>query len=611
MTLSQERLDTLVNQLEGYARKHPDGYRLRVTLLVMLGYAYIVVLLGGMALLLFALMAVPYAILVLVGLGSLFWVKVTPPKGVRVDRAQFPQLFDEIDRLCTTLKTPIPDQVILTDDLNAAVLQAPKLGLFGWYTNYLLLGLPLMQSVSPDQFRATLAHEFGHLSGNHSRFSGWIYRVRYAWWRLSQQQGDRGSILLYPFFKWYEPFFRAYTFVLSRRDEYFADRCAAEYAGVQHAAEDLIQIYVKSAHASDIWSNIYEQSYRQENPPEHAVSTLLEQLKRAIEPESAQTWLQMSLAQKTDHEDTHPALAERLEAYGYRYTNGNQPEVPFPVEKTAAEYFLGADVSWAIAQLDTQWKDENTKFWRQQYARAQVRSQFRKHLAERAQTQTLTVEEALKLALLTAEFAGNAAAIPLLQAVVQRSPQHAIATCTLGKFLLEQGQSEGLAYLEAALRLNPGLLISSFEDLYAGLKQQGHKDLAQTYLQQFRQLLPTWQHAQKEREQITAETPFIPHALPEPEVQQITALLTRYPEIRDAFLVQHEVKHLPQSKCYVLGIVSQINRQDPIASLQSWELAEIVRQTLCLSEDVRVIPLQQGQGDLYQALRRISGSKIV
>lgn len=611
MTLSQENLDTLVNQLEGYARKHPTSYRWRVIFLVILGYVYIVGVLGGLALLLLAFMAIPYAILVAVGLGSLFWVRIPPPRGVRIDRTHFPQLFTEIDRLCAYLKTPVPDQVILTNALNAAVLQAPKLGLFGWYTNYLLLGLPLMQSVSPDQFRATLAHEFGHLSGNHSRFSGWIYRIRYAWLRLAQQQGDRASILLYPFFKWYEPFFRAYTFVLSRRDEHFADLCAAEYAGVQNAAEDLIQIYVKSAHANDIWSDIYRQSCQRENPPEQAVSTLLDQLQRTIKPELAQTWLEMTLAQQTDHEDTHPSLSERLEAYGYRYSNRNYGKVPFPIEKTAAEYFLGNDIAWAIAQLDAQWLDENAKFWRQQYARAQVRSQFRIHLMEQAGTRPLTVEESLKLALLTAEFAGNGAAIPQLEAVVNRSADHAIANCKLGELLLEQDQSRGLDYLETAIRLNPGLLISSFEALYVGFKRLGRNDVAQSYLQQFRKLLPTWNQAQQERQPLSPKVTLIPHNLPHPEIQQISALLTRYPEVRDAFLVQREVKYLPQNKCYLLSIVPQINRQNPVSSLRSWELTDIISQTLCLSEDVRVITLQQGQGDLYQALRRVPGAKIV
>ncbi len=556
-------------------------------------------------------MAIQYAVLVLVGLGSLFLVRIKPPTGVALDRTRYPKLFEEIDRLCTTLQAPKPHQVILTDDLNAAVLQAPKFGLAAWYTNYLLLGLPLMQVVSPGQFRATLAHEMGHLAGNHSRFSGWVYRVRRAWALLAAQQGDRASIFLYPFFKWYEPFFRAYSFVLSRNDEYFADHCAASYAGRQNAAEDLIQIYVKGAQAARIVGDLWEQTSHQPAPPSNAVSALLERLQTEPTSAEAQTWLEMALVCPTDTDDTHPALAERLAAYSYRYTNGNRPQVPFTVSQTAADYFLGQDIDWAVTLLDAQWQTENARLWQQQYDRAQIRSQFRDSLVERAKSQSLTVEEALKLAILTVEFDSAIAAIDQLRAIVERAPQHAMANFQLGKILLGKGYSEGLPYLQTALQQEPHLLISGFEPLYAELHRQGQQNIAQTYLQKMQELLPRWQRAQREREEGVTQARFVAHGLPPAEIAQISWQLSRYPEVREAYLVQRVVKYLPERQCYVLGLVSQFNRQNPRFSLQSWELAEIVSQTLCLSADVRVLVLNDRPRSLYQSLRKIANAKVV
>ena len=43
-------------------------------------------------------------------------------------------------------------------------LQLPRLGIFGWYRNYLIIGMPLMKSLTCEQFKAVLAHEFGHLA---------------------------------------------------------------------------------------------------------------------------------------------------------------------------------------------------------------------------------------------------------------------------------------------------------------------------------------------------------------------------------------------------------------------------------------------------------------
>ena len=36
--------------------------------------------------------------------------------------------------------------------------------MFGWLNNYVGVGLPLMRAFSPEEFRAVVAHEFGHLS---------------------------------------------------------------------------------------------------------------------------------------------------------------------------------------------------------------------------------------------------------------------------------------------------------------------------------------------------------------------------------------------------------------------------------------------------------------
>jgi hypothetical protein len=57
-------------------------------------------------------------------------------------------------------RTPRFHHVLVTDDFNAAVVQAPRLGLFGWYRNYLLIGLPLAKALTVEQFKAVLAHEF-------------------------------------------------------------------------------------------------------------------------------------------------------------------------------------------------------------------------------------------------------------------------------------------------------------------------------------------------------------------------------------------------------------------------------------------------------------------
>ena len=157
------------------------------------------------------------------------WVRIEAPSGFELKKKDYPVLFAEIDSIRKDLDAPRIHQVILTQEMNAAIAQTPRLGIFGWQKNTLILGMELLLILSPEQIRSVIAHEFGHLSGNHSRFNGWIYRVRTTWFQIMQafdQQHSWGGAIMAKFFDFYAPRFAAYSFVLARANEYEADNIA-------------------------------------------------------------------------------------------------------------------------------------------------------------------------------------------------------------------------------------------------------------------------------------------------------------------------------------------------------------------------------------------------
>ena len=148
------------------------------------------------------LLALSYAIV------RSLWVRLPPPEGRRIGRAEAPQLFDLCELLRKWLRGPRIHRILVTDDFNASIVQISRLGLFGWPRNYLIIGLPLMLAMSPSKFEAVLAHEYGHLAGAHGHFSAWVYRIRQTWERLATTLGERtrwGAFLFAPFFNWYAP----------------------------------------------------------------------------------------------------------------------------------------------------------------------------------------------------------------------------------------------------------------------------------------------------------------------------------------------------------------------------------------------------------------------
>ncbi|MCU0536580.1 MAG: M48 family metalloprotease [Hydrococcus sp. Prado102] len=626
MTIEQqERFETLVRQLEKYSRNHQTDYRIRVGLLAILGYAYIIfvflVLLAIVWSLRTVLIAISaehltgelnfIAILLSLGIGRLFWITIKIPKGLPVHRAQAPELFATIEQLTAILQAPKCDRILLTDELNAGVLQKFRFGLFGWQQNYLFLGLPLMQALSPGQFRAVLAHELGHLSGNHSHFSNWIYRLRKIWFELAEQfqyREQKSFFLFQWFFNWYSPYFQAYTFVLARANEYEADRCGVELAGLQNEADADINlaIYGYFLHKS-FWPNLYLQAQYQAEPPNDAITQLLQQIEIGLSPKEAAKWLDRALNHQTDYEDTHPCLTDRLMAIDYNLTDIRPPQPP---EQTAAKYFFG-DLLWSFADsLDREWKSEVTRFWQKLYVRSQQQKRNLDALNQQAKERELTVEQTWKRACLTWNLEDSSKAIALFKKVLERDPHHPLTNYQLGKIFIEKNEPKGIKYLETAIEVDPELVISSCDLLIDFYKSQGKTQTAQFYENKSREHYYKWKRAQQERYRLSGETLLLSHQLPEAEVRQLSEQLSSYSEIKKAYLVRQKSSYFPEKPFYLFAIAFQFVKGVGFEQKSHEELIESLETELNFSGNFQVLILHSNHLQLEAAIRKISGSCI-
>ncbi len=84
---------------------------------------------------------------------------------IEITEDEHPVLFQFIEQLCDELGAPLPNKVFVSPDVNAAVMPRTSLiNLFVEPKKDLLIGLGLVNSVNLSEFKAVLAHEFGHFS---------------------------------------------------------------------------------------------------------------------------------------------------------------------------------------------------------------------------------------------------------------------------------------------------------------------------------------------------------------------------------------------------------------------------------------------------------------
>ncbi len=559
----QTKFDLLVRQLERSAsQKNTPNYQLRVAALAAIGYGYI----GLICLALFGILwgirwgvessqhrqvAVDtnqlWLLFGLVGIAT-FWVQYTPLKDREIYRHEFPELFATIDELRDRLNSPPIHHVVINYDFNAAIYQAPRFGWLGWYRNYLVLGLPLLQSLSPEQFKSTLAHELGHLSGNDSRFAGWIYQIRYMWEQLTR---DNNLFVFQWFFRWYEPLIKAYSFILVRDREYVADALARRMTSPEVTASDLIQTYIYQYYLQECFgSQLDLQSQSTKTPPQDVVTQMLAALRQPLDPQAARIWLGLTLGEATDTDDTHPCLSDRLAAVGYPIPTSWTPQ---PILITAAEKFFGDRLIDLATDLDTQWYKSHETTWRQQYQRSQYKREYLATLDLESTTRSLTLSEATSQAELTTELHGDFPALPLWYELLARSPNHPQANYQVGRILVNRGHQSGCVYLEQAIVLDPDLVISSCEELYRFYTYQGDLASAEIYLNWRQQHLPKQWRSKLERK-IKDTDRFVPHDLAPDLVTELQHKLTKYPIIAGAYLVRKPMQIFPDRPLYVLGI---------------------------------------------------------
>jgi Zn-dependent protease with chaperone function len=482
--LDRPEFDVIVRRAEQYAQAQPAAYRLRVIGLGVLGYAYVALVLAGLSLALallafvmfkaklYALGKLLLPLVILIGMVlRAFWVKFEPPAGRPLVRAEVPRLFELVEDVVARTGAPRPHAILLVQQLNAAIVQQPRLGpLFG-YRNYLVLGLPLLAALSTEEFRAVLAHECGHLSGSHGKAGAWVYRVRTTWnsltGRLSASQ-HWGRHLFVPFLNWYAPRFQAYSFVMARQQEYAADQVAASATAPAAIATALVRTRFADRWLDEqFWPALHAAPETRAEPDVTPFAAMAGQISSGLMGVDSKRWLAAALERDTGSADTHPSLRDRLRALGIA-----DPPLE-PVARSAADELLGAARAPLTAEMDARWRGDVSDWWQREHAQRAERRARRTTLEDKATTAPLERAEQFELAWLYRAIGDDDRARPLLEAVLAVAPDDADAHAQLGFVLAQRNDPAAVGHLEFAIGHDEEWIVPAGEILYGQLMRVG------------------------------------------------------------------------------------------------------------------------------------------
>jgi Zn-dependent protease with chaperone function len=635
--MNREEFDALVGQLERRAGQNPGRFRWRVGALAVMGYSYLLLVLGGSLALTIGIVCLvvlaPNALTIKLGIifgvltGGLSWailrglfVRLEAPTGLAIRSSEAPELFLAIEELRARLGAPRFHHVLLTPEHNAGVVQIPRLGVFGWHCNYLLLGLPLLQGVSVEEFRAILAHEFAHLSGAHGKFGAWIYRLRRAWERVFDQLGrqKQGSWVLGKFLEWFWPKFNGHAFVLSRVQEYEADAIAARLTSSRALATGLIRTQVQGRWLDEkFWPDFYNRTREVSTPPATLFSELGSGIRQLHAVPDSHRWLAQAYNFETDNSDTHPCLKDRLSALPGLPADipPKQPPVAIPVPPSldAATALFGSSIDVLTQKITDQFTKQIGPKWKERHEETRKLSEEITKLESAAVTEEAgsgNVGQLWKRVELILDRDGIAAAQPLVEQVLVLDPDHAGANFARGRHLLENDDPLGIDHLERTIAKDRLATLAACDLMYGYYARTGQRDRLRGLEQRADAYRDEHHLAERERANATERDTFLEPELTAEESESLRAAVREHPEIVAVHVARKRVQHFPETPMFVIALTIRRPWWKPVSSAANQKLVDRLIGKISLRGNWLVFAVEQNLRGLGKCVRKVGGSLL-
>ncbi len=211
-----------------------------------------------------------------------------------VSEGDQPELFAFIKQLTEDTQTHFPKKIVLSPEVNASVFYNDSFwSMFFPVKKNLMIGLGLVNTVTLSEFKAVMAHEFGHFSQRSMKLGSFVYNVNKAVYNMLYENNDFGKFLhTWGNLHWAIGIFvwitvqiikgiqsvlqGMYSFInknymsLSREMEFHADAVAASVSGGNNLASALKKLEISDAcynsviQKADVWLNnkqVFENIY--------------------------------------------------------------------------------------------------------------------------------------------------------------------------------------------------------------------------------------------------------------------------------------------------------------------------------------------------------------
>ncbi|MFK8029124.1 MAG: M48 family metalloprotease [Gammaproteobacteria bacterium] len=546
--------------LEQLYKTKPDAYRSRVKRFIALGYGYVVVsvlvivgfILGGAYLFgsgtlrwtlvdEFLQMGVPAVVVAGLMIRALF-VKVPTPSGTYLSgelKDRVIEFFEPVRQKSGGLKI---HEVVVVPELNAAISQRTRFGMFGSTTNYLMLGLPLLQLLDEEEVQAVVAHEFGHLSHQHGRMGATVYRLDTTLSNVASTLNEKTKKgvngFAFKFFHWFYPKFNTLTFAMRRGQEYEADEVAANATNPNAIASSLCKLYALHEPLGQHWDQTWSISRKTASNADAAPhARMRDEVSRFRQADAESAAVEQAMLNETNFQDTHPCLRDRLSALNVG------PVLHFEDKTSAFEALFNSDQQTEMLNMmDSVWRESSAENWQsshQQYAAAE--DELAQLMSQK--DELIDGQKMYRLASLQESLNGTTESRPYFKRLVEEHRDSAVAQFHWGRVNIESNIDVAEEALLASVQLDLEMTPDVRRVLTYGYEQHGVAERA-IKLSPFEEKYEKFvQASEEESGNISTEDKLIAPSI-DPELLDTfrNHLQENHPEINKLYVVQKDLE---------------------------------------------------------------------
>jgi len=364
----------------------------------------------------------------------------------------------------------------------------------------------------------------------------------------------------------------------------------------------------------DFWPNFFRGAKEQSLTPRDTFTQMLTGYEKPVGHTKAQRWFLEALRVPTGYEDTHPALSDRLAAIGFQKDGAEITRLVDVVVK--ADELKETAATRYLSQLPDDFEPSMNRLWRERVAHAwserhEEIKKLSKRLAEldgHAKTRALTIEEQWERVMALAETEERAAALPSLKTLLNEAPDHISANFALGGILLEQGNAEGVAYLEKTIPSSSDTAYQACVLISGFYLEQGNNEMADAFRKRAEEHYKKAMRMQEQATNFSASDQFTPHGLEEDRVKQLQAQLTKVYGLEAAYLVRKVVDGTEQP-LYVMAVVASFTWKDGVSAKHLEPLFDDLSKVE-LPSPVSLLSLDGPHGFLLDRISRVPGAQL-